>query len=107
MTVKKSISRMVGLAADIVTTAEAASNEREPAIATTQAEIARLWSRDYGHALRGGLSRAEVREIVGTAKRKAWPHLNDAAVRLGSMKEFAARASDLGADFRIAKMPWP
>jgi len=23
------------------------------------------------------------------------------------MKEFAARASDLGADFRIAKMPWP
>lgn len=107
MTVKKSISRMVGLAADIVKTAEAASNEREPAIATTQAEIARLWSRDYGHALRGGLSRAEVREIVGTAKRKAWPHLNDAAVRLGSMKEFAARASDLGADFRIAKMPWP
>jgi len=107
MTVKKHISRIVGLAADIVKTAETASSEREPAIATTQAEIARLWSRDYGHALRGGLSRAEVREIVGTAKRKAWPHLNDAAVRLGSMKEFAARASDLGADFRIAKMPWP
>src|ERR1700735_2664113 len=107
MTVKKHISRIVGLAADIVKTAETASNEREPALATSQAEIARLWSRDYGHALRGGLSRAEVREIVGTAKRKAWPHLNDAAVRLGSMKEFAARASDLGADFRIAKMPWP
>jgi hypothetical protein len=107
MTVKKRISRMVGLAADIVKTAETASSEREPALATTQAEIARLWRRDYGHALRGGLSRAEVSEIVGAAKRKAWPHLNDAAVRLGSMKEFAARASDLGADFRIAKMPWP
>src|ERR1700691_6449439 len=107
MTVKKHISRIVALAADIVKTAETASSEREPALATSQAEIARLWSRDYGHALRGGLSRAEVREIVGTAKRKAWPHLNDAAVRLGSMKEFAARASDLGADFRIAKMPWP
>ena len=107
MTVKKRISRIVGLAADIVKTAEMASSEREPALATSQAEITRLWSRDYGHALRGGLSRAEVREIVGTAKRKAWPHLNDAAVRLGSMKEFAARASDLGADFRIAKMPWP
>jgi len=107
MTVKKRISRIVGLAADIAKTAETASSEREPALATTKAEIARLWNRDYGHALRGGLSRAEVREIIGTAKRKAWPQLNDAAVRLGSMKEFAARASDLGADFRIAKMPWP
>ena len=54
-----------------------------------------------------GLSRAEVREIVGAAKRTAWPNLNDSAVRLGSMKEFAARASALGADFKIAKMPWP
>ena len=52
-------------------------------------------------------SRAEVREIVGAAKRTAWPNLNDSAVRLGSMKEFAARASALGADFKIAKMPWP
>ena len=48
-----------------------------------------------------------MREIVREAKRTAWPHLNDAAVRLGSMKEFAERASALGADFRIAKMPWP
>ncbi len=107
MTAKKNVSRIVGLAADIAKTAETASSEREPALATTQAEIARLWSRDYGHALRAGLSRAEVREIVGAAKRTAWPHLNDSAVRLGSMKEFAARASALGADFRIAKMPWP
>ena len=67
----------------------------------------RLWGRDYGYALRSHLSRAEVREIVREAKRTAWPHLNDAAVRLGSMKEFAERASALGADFRIAKMPWP
>ena len=107
MTVKKNVSRIVGLAADVAKTAETASSEREPALATTQAEIARLWNRDYGHALRGGLSRAEVREIVGAAKRKAWPNLNDSAVRLGSMKEFAARASALGADFKIAKMPWP
>jgi hypothetical protein len=107
MTVKKRISRVVGLTADIVKTAETASSEREPALATSQAEIARLWSRDYGHALRGNLSRAEVREIVGAAKRKAWPRLNDAAVRLGSMREFAERASALGADFRVARMPWP
>lgn len=107
MTAKRNVSRIVGLAADVAKTAETASSEREPALATTQAEIARLWSRDYGHALRAGLGRAEVREIVGAAKRAAWPNLNDSAVRLGSMKEFAARAYALGADFKIAKMPWP
>ncbi len=107
MTVKKRISRIVGLTADIVRTAETASNEREPSAATTQDEIARLWERDYGYSLRSSLSRAEVREIVREAKRAAWPHLNDEAVRLGSMKQFAERASSLGADFRIARMPWP
>ena len=107
MTVKKRISRIVGLTADIVKTAETASNAHEPASASIADEIKSLWSRDYGYALRSGLSRAEVREIVSAAKHTAWPHLNDEAVRLGSMKEFAQRASALGADFRIAKMPWP
>src|SRR5258708_11176795 len=107
MTVKKRISRIVGLTADIVRTAETASNDHEPSAATTQDEIARLWDRDYGYSLRGSLSRAEVREIVREAKRTAWPHLNDEAVRLGSMKQFAERATSLGADFLIAKMPWP
>jgi len=107
MTVKKRISRIVGLTADIVRTAETASNDREPSAATTQDEIARLWERDYGYSLRSSLSRAEVREIMREAKRAAWPHLNDEAVRLGSMKQFAERASSLGADFRVARMPWP
>ena len=107
MTVKKRMSRIVGLTADIVRTAETASNEREPSAATTQDEIARLWQRDYGYSLRSSLSRAEVREIVREAKRAAWPHLNEEAVRLGSMKQFAERASSLGADFRVARMPWP
>src|SRR5271166_5786200 len=107
MSVKKRISHIVGLTADILASAESASNQRLPASTTSLDEITRLWSCEYGRALRSCLSRAEVREIVGEAKRKAWPHLNDAAVRLGSMKEFAERASVLGADFRIAKMPWP
>jgi hypothetical protein len=107
MTVKKRISRIVGLTAEIVKTADAALNESEAAHGVTSDEIQRLWGDDYGDALRSQLSRAEVREIVREAKRTAWPHLNDSAVRLGSMKEFAQRASALGADFRIAKMPWP
>jgi hypothetical protein len=107
MTVKKHIPRIAGLTAEILKSAEAASNHRVPALTTTADEITRLWSREYGTALRACLSRAEVREIITEAKRKAWPNLNDAAVRMGSMKEFAERASDLGADFRIAKMAWP
>ncbi|MGH7925651.1 MAG: hypothetical protein ACREQH_13790 [Candidatus Binatus sp.] len=64
-------------------------------------------SFEYGPALRACLSRAEVRETVAQAKHKGWPHLNDSAVRLGSLREFAARAYALGADLRIARMSWP
>jgi hypothetical protein len=107
MTDKKRIPRIVGLTAEIVRSAETASNERVHALTTTADEITRLWNRDYGRAVRACLSRAEVREIVSEAKSKAWPHLNDSPVRMGSVKEFAQRASALGADFRIAKMSWP
>jgi hypothetical protein len=104
---KKRLPRIVGLTAAIVKSAQSASSERVPAYTATTDEISRLWSREYGRALRSCLSRAEVREIVGEAKRKAWPHLNDEPVRMGPMSQFAERASALGADFRIAKMPWP
>lgn len=107
MSVKKPISRIVGLAADIVRSAETASNERVPALTTISDEITRLLSRDYGSALRGCLSRAEVRKIVSEGKRQAWPQLNDEPVRVGSKREFAELASDLGAEFRIANMSWP
>ncbi len=107
MSVKKPISRIVGLAADIVRSAETASNERVPALTTVSDEITHLWSRDYGGALRSCLSRAEVREIVSEGKRQAWPQLNDDPVRVGSKREFAELASDLGAELRIANMSWP
>jgi hypothetical protein len=107
MTAKKRISRIDGLTAEIVAGAEKASRRRSSAFTTTQEEIKRLWRRDYGPSIRKCLGRAEVREVVSAAKRKAWPHLNEDAVRLGSMREFANRASVLGADFRIARMSWP
>jgi len=107
MTVKKRISRIAELTTEIVASVETASNQRVPALTTTPDDIARLWSLDYGRALRDGVSRGELREIVSEAKRRAWPHLNNEAVRLGSTREFAERASVLGADFRIAKMGWP
>ena len=107
MSLKKRVSRIGGLTSDIIKSAESASNDRGPTLTTTPDEIARLWNHEYGQALRACLSRAEVREIVSVGKRKAWPHLNDGAARIGSMREFAERASDLGAELRIAKMPWP
>lgn len=107
MGVKKRVPRIAGLTADIVGSTQTASNLNVEAHTATPREIARLWTIDYGPALRSCLSRAEVREIVSEGKRKAWPHLNNEAVRLGSLQQFAQRASELGADFRIASMPWP
>src|SRR5208282_2472187 len=104
MSVKKRISRIAGLTAEIVASAETAANRSAPALTAGQDGIT---SREYGRALRACLSRAEVREIVAEARREAWPHLNDDPVRMGSMREFAARAAALGADFRITTMPWP
>jgi hypothetical protein len=107
MGVKKRVPRILGLTSDIVGSTETAPSVGVDAHTATPREIARLWAVDYGPALRACLSRAEVREIVGEGRRKAWPHLNQESVRLGSLEQFAQRASELGADFRIASMPWP
>ena len=107
MSAKKRISRIVGLTSAIVKNTQATSSVSVATPASTPDEIARLWNTEYGPAVRACLSRAEVRDIVGEGKRQAWPHLNQSPVRLGSAKEFARRAHDLGADFQIASMPWP
>ncbi|HWN56551.1 MAG TPA: hypothetical protein VNO74_00550 [Methylomirabilota bacterium] len=104
---KNRISRIDGLAGEVLVHAGQASRKRLPAFATAREEITRLEHREYGRSLRDCFARAEVREIVREARAKAWPHLNRDAVRLGSMREFADRAYSLGADFQIAKMSWP
>ncbi len=106
MSMKKHASRIGGLTADAIARAETPSNRCVPAVFTTGTEGTRLWSRDYRAALRGSLGRAGVREIICLGKRKAWPRLNEVADGVGSMSEYSARASDLGADFRFIKMPW-
>jgi hypothetical protein len=107
MSAKKRISRIVGLTSAIVKSTQASSSVSVAAPASIPDDIARLWETEYGTALRACLTRAEVREIVCEGKRQAWPHLNQSPVRLGSSHEFARRAYELGADFQIAKMPWP
>jgi hypothetical protein len=107
MSTKKRISRIAGLTSAVVKNTQAASSVGVAAPATTSDEISRLLHHDYAHALRSLFTRAEVLEIVGEGKRQAWPHLNQSAVRLGSTHQFAQRAYELGAEFRIAHMDWP
>jgi|HubBroStandDraft_1064217.scaffolds.fasta_scaffold161675_1 hypothetical protein len=107
MSGEKRNPRIEGLVAEVL--AGIGKSQRKPAsnLNLLHDEGSRLQRREYGRSLRKCLGRSEVREIVSEAKNTAWPHLNEAAVRLGSMQEFAARAFNLGVDFRIAKMPWP
>jgi hypothetical protein len=104
---KRRISSIEGLAGEVLVHADKARRKPPSALATAREEITRLANREYGRSLRDCFSRSEVREIVREARTKAWPRLNREAVRLGSMREFADRAYSLGADFQIAKMPWP
>ena len=104
---KRRISSIDGLAGEVLADAGQTRRQRIPALTTAREEITRLENREYAPSLRDCFSRSEVREIVREARAKAWPRLNREAVRLGSMREFAARASSLGADFQIAKMSWP
>jgi hypothetical protein len=107
MAAKSRIPSIEGLAGEVLADADHKRRHRTPAYATAREEITRLERREYGRSLRDCFDRSEVREIVREARARAWPSLNRAAVRLGSMREFADRASSLGADFQVAKMPWP
>jgi hypothetical protein len=107
MSTKKRISRFAGLTSAVVKSTQTSLSAGVATPAASPDEVSRLWDQDYATALRACLSRAEVLEIVSEGKRQAWPHLNHDAVRLGSIKEFARRAYELGADFRLADMPWP
>lgn len=107
MGAKRRISRIEGLAGEVIATTNRKRGHRMPAVATARDEITRLERREYGPSLRNCFGRSEVREIVREARAKAWPGLNKEAVRLGSMREFADRASSLGADFQVTKMSWP
>jgi len=100
------ISSIDGLVGEVLANASRTRRPRPP-FATVREEITRLENREYGRSLRNCFSRCEVREIVREARARAWPRMNREAVRLGSMREFADRASSLGADFQIAKMSWP
>lgn len=107
MSAKKRISRFAGLTSAIVKNSQASSSVSVTTPAAIRDDVLRLWDEDYATALRTCLSRAEVLEIAGEAKRQAWPHLNHNAVRLGSTQEYVRLAYGLGAEFRFANMPWP
>ncbi len=78
----------------------------ETAALTANWEIKDIASSDYRRALRRCLSQREVREIVGEAKTRVWPNLNQKPVRLVSLDEFVRRWSVFGVDFKFASLSW-
>jgi hypothetical protein len=96
---KKSFSVFDQLAAEILK----ASNY-PAAIGEFPEEVRSLEREDYGCQLRRLFARSEVREIVAEARSSVWPHLNDESVRLVSPSEFTRFWSELGVQFRTAKL---
>jgi len=100
------ISNIDGLAGEVFAAADHSRRHRLPAFPAARDKIT---LREYGDSLRNCFTRSEVREIVREV-RKAEPRLNQEAIRYGSMRELCDRAASmsacLGADFRIAKLPW-
>jgi hypothetical protein len=94
-----------GLASDILAISEESGRRRSAEVETAGDEVRCLTQLDYGRPLRTHLDRCEVREIVAEARRMVWPRLNTEPLRLGPLKEFAERASSLGVDFQIARLP--
>jgi hypothetical protein len=78
----------------------------ETAALTANGEIKDIASGDYRRALRRCLSKREVREIVGKARTRVWPNLNQEPVRLVSLDEFVRRWSVFGVDFKFASLSW-
>ena len=100
---RESSSRFDGLAAEMVKASQA-SRPSSAGSRSVREEIRFLERRDYGRPLRKSLGRSEVREIVREARSTVWPHLNEEFVRLVSPREFTRFWSELGVQFRLAKL---
>jgi len=74
--------------------------------AAALAEIGSLAATDYGRALRGCLSRYEVREVVNEGRARVWPDLNRRSMALVPPGEFVQHWSALGVDLRFANLSW-
>src|SRR5712692_537448 len=85
----------------------ATKTAREAAgLAALKSELGSIANQDYGKALRGCLSRAEVREIADEGKTRVWSGLNREPVELVELDEFVRRWSTFGLDFKFASLPW-
>ena len=95
-----------GLVRELLNVAKVTRGDRTGGLAEIKSETAGIVAKDYGHALRGCLSRWEVRQIVDEGKAQVWPGLNREPVTLVSPNEFVRRWSDCGVDFKFASLPW-
>lgn len=98
------VSVFDGLLVDIFAMSDKAARGRSANAAHAREEIEALAGRDYRRSLRTHFDRCEVREIVAEARRRVWPDLNRAAVKLGPPAEFIRRWSGQGVEFRLANL---
>src|SRR5271154_3826578 len=103
----KRVSVMEGLASDIVASIGKAGRQKSGTFDNAIGEIGSLLKSDYSPALRRSFDRCEIQEIVAEARRRVWRQLNREPVKIGSPQEFTSRWSNLGVDFRLARMSSP
>jgi hypothetical protein len=101
-----STTELDGLVRELSDVAKATRGDGTGSLAELRAEVAGIFGKDYGQALRRCLSRWEVREIADEGKTRVWPGLNRQPVTLVSPTEFVRRWSAFGVDFKFASLPW-
>lgn len=103
----KRVSILEGLIADILASIGNAARRQSATFGSAIEEIRSLSESDYGPALRRSFGRCEIQEIVAEARRRVWRHLNREPVKIGPPQEFTSRWSNLGVDFRLARISSP
>jgi hypothetical protein len=98
------VSAFDGLLADIFKMSERRARPQSATAARGIKEIEALARSDYRRSLRKHFDRCEVQGIIAEARRRVWPDLNRASVKIGPPAEFMRRWSDQGVEFRLANL---
>jgi hypothetical protein len=107
MATTKNVSVLEGLISEVIASISKAMRGRSGTFETAIEEIRSLLKGQYGPALRRSFDRCEIQEIVAEARRRVWPLLNSEPVKIGPPQAFTSRWSNLGVDFRLARMSSP
>ena len=83
------------LMTEVAGTKEESEIRRGPSASDIE-DVKRLCVINYASAVRECFGSGDIKEIISDARRRVWPNLNRQPLRLGSIKEFVRRFSELG-----------